>query len=665
VSQRKSKSARGVGLLAGLTMLLGFALWVATASAAPPGHTTTVSETPRGNTPEFLDNEVRGLLQVGDTVIIGGSYTQVRSAGVTYNQPNLSAYNVNTGNLLTAFLPTLDGAVYSMADAGNGEIVVVGKFSTVNGQKRYKVAKLRLSDGSLVTEFTANASTAVFDVAVNADIVYLGGGFSTINGVERLRIAAVSNATGALDPNFDLPVTFSTGYRGSTGAVRSLDISPDGTRLLIAYNSRFIDGQKRPGVAQVDIASTPAAVLPWSTSVYEPYCQRTTYPLLRDAKYSPDGSYFVVVSAIGNFAPSCDVANRFETNGGPDSPATWIGRIFDTPEAVAISEVAVYVGGHMRWAMAPGTTTDDYANGNRAVIPGAVPRYQIMALDPADGTGLPWNPGATGQRGVLALEVTPRGLLAGSDGPWFGPRETFRSALFELAGAPVDDVAPETVADTPVDNADVAASFVASGSASDNVAVGRVRFSVRNRDTGQWLQADGSFAAWSELSAQLGSPGTPATTWSMTLTDLPPGRYRMIVKAEDSAGNVDPTAVNTRFNVIDTADVEAPVVQVLSPVDNGTVPAGSVTVTGDITDDVAVDAVRVSVRDRDTGQWLQADGTFGAWAQLDGVVATPGAVSSDWTFTATLPAARYSIYVTGLDAAGKPSSRVKSRFVAQ
>ena len=73
---------------------------------------------------------------------------------------------------------------------------------------------------------------------------------------------------------------------------------------------------------------------------------------MRDVAYSPDGSYFVVVTTGAPYAGTlCDTAARWETAAtGADLQPTWIDYTGgDTLLSVGISEQAVYVGGHIRW----------------------------------------------------------------------------------------------------------------------------------------------------------------------------------------------------------------------------------------------------------------------------------------------------------------------------
>ena len=57
-----------------------------------------------------------------------------------------------------------------------------------------------------------------------------------------------------------------------------------------------------------------------------------------------------------------------------------------------------------------------------------------------------------------------------------------------------------------------------AGTATDDVGVDRVQVSMQDRDTGRYLQANGTMAAAiAYRQATLGTPGGTATTWSLMI----------------------------------------------------------------------------------------------------------------------------------------------------
>jgi hypothetical protein len=641
------------------------ALTVDDAAATGVNHGDVVEEVPRTNTPEFLDDEVRGHVQVGNRIIVGGGYTQVRddTFGVV-DQPYLAAYDIATGRLDMAFRPDLSGPVHSLADAGDGTIIAVGRFTTVNGKNRKRVVKLNVVDGSVVTAFKANANAVVNDVAVAGNRVYFGGGFGEVNGTDREKLAAVSLQTGAVASNFNFPVTEETGYwidgdpNNRAGAVRGLDVTPNGKTLLVVHNSHRVGGQVRQSVALIDIDGTPS-LLPWKTDNYDYDCQSWFQsfirPLMRDAQFSPDGSYFVAVSSLGNFAPGCDVAVRFPTAGGNGVNPTWVSRLFDTPEAVAVTDEAIYVGGHIRWLQQPGTVWTDWGDGNTNTKPSnTVSRQQIGALNPANGTALSWDPGASGHRGVLALEATPVGLLAGSDGERFGGRQTYRHALFELPSTtpPSDTTAPNGTVTAPANGQVYNGQVTVTGTATDNRSVAEVYVVIKNTSTNKYLQPDLTWAsAWAQLPSFVHEYQANSTAFGWA-GELPNGNYTVTGRVVDLRGNVDVVPARS-FTVTSGNDTVDPDGSLDVPTPGQAFTTSSVAFSGSATDNLAVAEVNVIIKDQETGDFLQDNGTtWGSWNAIPTSLASPNSPATDWEWTGTLPDGAYGVWVQVKDLAG-------------
>ncbi len=78
---------------------------------------------------------------------------------------------------------------------------------------------------------------------------------------------------------------------------------------------------------------------------------------------------------------------------------------------------------------------------------------------------------------------------------------------------------------------------------------------------------------------------------------------------------------------------------------------------GQATDDVGVDRVRVAIRDQATRLWLQSNGTWAAtFRQFDATLWSRGAASTGWTFSRALPAGQYGVSVRAVDTSAKPQT---------
>lgn len=237
------------------------------------------------------------------------------------------------------------------------------------------------------------------------------------------------------------------------------------------------------------------------------------------------------------------------------------------------------------------------------------------------------------------------------------------------------DFTVATVADTtrPTANVNHAANTVFTGPdvtlngvANDNVGVVSVSIKVKDRDTGLWLQSNGSFApgvVWH--TATVANPGATSVTWSIDIS-LPNGRYNPVSRAFDAAGN---EGTQTTFRPIEVTsgggggppDTSAPTTNVDHPRDE-VMNGPDITITGVADDNVGVTSVRVKVKDRDSGLWLQEDGSFASgvfWH--DAIVNNPGATSATWTIEFTLPNGRYNPVSEAYDAAGNRGTQTAFR----
>jgi PKD repeat protein len=448
--RRVSTATTCGGLMRGRLTLLtaafaALATGTATFAAAPAmgqtvAQTAVVSADPANYTPNVLDGSVKAIVQMGDTVILGGQFTQVQAAsgGPVLTRNNLVAFNARTGAISTAFAPSVDDAnpdtdeeVSALVPAADGASVYIGgSFTTVNGERSRRVAQLSLSNGALVPTFRAPAMDGrVKDLRLVGNRLWLAGTFATVAGQAQPALATVNATTGAFDPYMSLP--FAGPLRGGVLQVLKIDVTPDGKRLVAIGNFTSVTGADRQQLALLDLTGAGAALADWATSGYAPACITRFDTYMRDVDFSPDGTYFVVVTTGGYRGSTtlCDTAVRWETAAtGTQIAPTWVNHTGgDTTYSVAATGGAVYVGGHQRWQNNP------FA-GDRAAA-GAVAREGIAALDPISGLPLTWNPGRDRGVGVFDILATPTGLWVGSDTDRIGRWEyRARIAFFPLAG---------------------------------------------------------------------------------------------------------------------------------------------------------------------------------------------------------------------------------------
>ena len=105
-----------------------------------------------------------------------------------------------------------------------------------------------------------------------------------------------------------------------------------------------------------------------------------------------------------------------------------------------------------------------------------------------------------------------------------------------------------------------------------------------------------------------------------TLTDAQMDAFNAALRANAGETNTAPS------------DTAAATTTLTSPAHGASVAAGRVRVAGSAGDDTGVAAVKVAVKNNATGQWLQADGTWGAYVAHNAALAAPGATATGWSF---------------------------------
>ncbi|HEY3000832.1 MAG TPA: malectin domain-containing carbohydrate-binding protein, partial [Kribbellaceae bacterium] len=419
-----------------------------------------MSAVPGSNTPDVNNGAVYAITQVGNRIILGGTFTSASPRGSTtaVTRNHILAFDATTGAIDPGFAPNLDGEVDDLTPGPSPNTVyAAGFFNNVNGARSKGVALLNTTNGQMVTGFrAAPMNGGVYGVRLAGDRLIIGGIFTTVGDVQHQGIATLNPATGALDPFMNVQFTEHHNYdgTGASAAVgpRKLDISPDGHTLVAIGNFKRANGLLRDQVVRIKLdGSAPAVDSGWATAAYSAACYRDRFDTyMRDVSFSPDGKYFVIVTTGGagkntdGTNSSCDAAARWDmaATGGNVRPAwlNYTGK--DTLTAVAITGTAVYVGGHQRWL--------NNTFGSDSAGPGAVPRPGIAALDPVNGLPFSWNPGRHPRGiGAFALFANAQGLYVGSDTEYIGDHQYQRKrvAFFPLAGGKV--VPPTTTATLP------------------------------------------------------------------------------------------------------------------------------------------------------------------------------------------------------------------------
>jgi hypothetical protein len=619
----------------------------------PPGHTALVPEAPRTDLPKISNGEIYDMVVLGDRVFIAGTFTSIQNQRptntTTYDQAGLASYNLQSGLVDTAFRPDFGGReVNSVAVSPDGtKLYAAGAFNSVNGVTRRGLARLDLATGAPVSGFTADTDARSTEVVASNTTVYVGGRFTKVNNADRGSLAAVDATTGAVDPDFVNNITQGIGVSGAVG-VQRLVLTHDMSKLLVVHTGRQVAGKDRAGVALIDTATKQ--MLPWHSHIWADNLEfvggiQRAY----GAAIAPDDSYFVVTSGSGGDRPPInDTAIAFPLSGGDDVQPLWISRLFDSVYSVAISEKAVYVGGHFGWNESPtandpwpgqadigygtGQGLSGYALGDQVVT-----REHLGALDPVTGKALEWNPGSNSYEGNKAMVLTPRGLFTGGDATTQGGENIGRIAFFDFNSVPapngVETAITEPISGRVENSGD---EFEVKGTASAASGVDRVELTIRNRQNGQYLQDDlTTWGATNTISPVLGSPGAASSSWTVPVTVA--GNIKMLGTARTFGANgaSDPSPATKKFETF-TLDDAPPTVSYTSPA-SGPVNTQTFTVTGNTADDKGVVSVSMTIRN-ENNRYLQDDGTVATGYNSFRINPdVPGALSTTWQREITVP----------------------------
>ena len=661
----RSRSLLALAVASCLLTALPIATPLAHAVQPPSLHTGLVPEVVRTDTPFIGNGQVSDIAVWGNRVVVAGSFTSIRNANstTTISQARLAAYNIDTGLIDTTFTPVVNGEVNEVeVSPDGGSLYAVGNFSTVNGLTRKKLVKFN-SDGSVNTQFVANANSRVTAIDVGVNTVYVGGEFSTIKNVARGRLAALNPTTGAVDA-MNLPITEGIGVGGLL-RVQALKLTPDESKLIVLHTGNRVAGQVRQGAAVIDTASR--TLDPWHTTLFEDNLSRVGGVIrVTGVDVSPDGSRFVVVNTGGDRPPIGDCAIVFPLQtGGAAAQPVWISRHFDSLYAVDWTEAAIYVGGHFSWQESPLADDpwpgDANANYGAGAGPGAavlgdeaVRRSFLGALNPVDGKALEWNPGAKAREGIKSLVASPRGLFVGGDANVIAGKTVGRTGFFDFATVPTPSDVETTVID-PIEGfqgADAAVPYRFSGTADAGPGVQRVDIQIKQVGASGYLQDNGvSVGGFNSFDAQLASPGATHSDWSL-IANPPAGDWMVTARTYAVGGRRDETPHVNLFFVRQVTDA-VPSTVVVTPID-GPVSTNTFSIHGTAADDVGVEQIRLVFRLLDSNVYLQGDGSVGA--AYNSFVIDPDSIgqpNTTWQYEVTLPDGNWRITAAAIDTAGQ------------
>ena len=388
-----------------------------TPAAADTPHPAVVSDNPANYTPALV--EVGGqpkpiadaIAVAGNTVAVGGRFTQVSQGGTTYDRQNLVLFNADDGQVRAPL--DANNRVWAAASSGNW-IYVGGQFTSIGGTNKRSIARINATTGQVDPGFTSAVRGRVNVLVVGSNgRLYAGGSFAA-------KLVALDPVTGRNTGTFNLSIADQLPNSWGSVSILGMAVNPAGTRLVASGNFMTVAGEARSRLFVANISGAQATLDPWYYERFASRCssdhpRRIAY--LQGVDFSPDGQHFSVaatgqISRSGDrFETVCDGIGRFSMND--DSEPEWINYTGgDSVWAVSDTGSAVYAQGHFQWLDNPfGWASRDGG--------GAARRLGIGAIDPQTGLALPWAPEKRAQIGGRALVATSAGLWVGSDSNQF------------------------------------------------------------------------------------------------------------------------------------------------------------------------------------------------------------------------------------------------------
>lgn len=142
-------------------------------------------KTREGNSP------VQAFAKIGNTMFVGGNFTGVQAGrnGSAQSRTALAAFNATTGEWISTFGATFNDQVKALYAMPDGNLLVGGDFTTVNGQRHSGTVLLDSRTGNPISTWDLQIDNrlrrgvvSVRSIARSGDHLYFGGTFTHLNG---------------------------------------------------------------------------------------------------------------------------------------------------------------------------------------------------------------------------------------------------------------------------------------------------------------------------------------------------------------------------------------------------------------------------------------------------------------------------------------------------
>ena len=475
---------------------------------------------------------VWALAQAGDTVFVGGTFSEVRPPRGEDGSPreavNFVAMNAATGAPTSCRLSFRVGSgtatVRALAVSPDQKTLYAGGyFGSVNGTQVSSLAAIDIASCTPKKNFRAAFPATVRALAVTDDTVYAGGDFSSVSGTARKRFAAVDASTGAVRE-----------FRADADEPgRAVRVSADGEHVALGGDFFTVNGADSHALAVVDATTGD---------------NERTYPkgFIEDASVvktidaDADGFY------TGNEGTGYQVFDGRIALDADSFEERWRDTCLGATQSVLADRGVLYSASHAHDC----STMGEFPNGRR---------HHLMAEPTDDPTLLGWFPDTNDGIGE---GIGPRALTIATSGSkrylWVGGEFTTVNGaagqgLTRFASGP--DVGAPTVPQNVTAESDGPGKVKVSWRSSLDLDDSKLTYKVyRNGSSTPVHTVTAESAEWSR--PQL----------SFTDTDVTAGRsYEYRVTATDGAGNASAKSAAATVTMPDSAAPDGTVHTVTAP----------------------------------------------------------------------------------------------------
>ncbi len=321
------------------------------------------------NSQEFggTNGRVYSIITLGNTVYVGGKFTQVTGTNGTMARNNLAAFT--TAGAVTSWNPNANADVRALATNGK-RIFAGGSFTTVHGAGSKHVAAISLAGLRI---WGGGADNVVRALRMDNTRLLVGGTFQNVQGKKRHRLAALSPKTGVVgtwNPDADHPVD-------------AIVVGP--SRVYIGGEFRTINGKSERHL--VAINRNTNAIVPFPHPAFPVFALALA------------GRLYVGGSGAGGWLTA------FATTGHRD----WQVRVDGGVAAVSATANQIIVGGHFNNYCIGGTAA---GGPTHCTNPGV--RHHLLSVG-IGGAVQSWAPDVNSALGVFATRAVSGNLYVGGD----------------------------------------------------------------------------------------------------------------------------------------------------------------------------------------------------------------------------------------------------------